>query len=127
MNHLDFSGDIGLQPSFEPTLNQAHNQKNHFSYTAPKTNDDSFEYPTISDAFTTNTAQQCRAHLGKTPKDKRVSYVPIGELDTVKRRLVFDNIPVEMENTEEKPENVVRHKNPKGSGRIDLQELRKLR
>ncbi len=127
MNHLNFSGDIGIQASFEPALKQSYSQKNHISFTAPRTNHESFEYLKISDPFACNTAQQFQVQLGKTTKDKRVSYISIGDLDTVKRKLVFDSIPVETENSEQKSEPVVRHKNPKGLARIDLQSIRKMR
>ena len=129
MNQSDSSGNLLPHSQPDTTNQQPSNLSNHLSYTAPKINNEnskSIDFGT--DPTTNNTEPHNIGYIvSKTVKDKRTTCVPTDELDTVKKRLVFDNIIVNPENSEPRSTNTNRRRNNNGLGQIDINIIKKMR
>ena len=125
MNRFEYTAVKAKDSYSQTATKQAYTLTDQYS----KANNEIFGSLKTANPFISQTAQQDRFEARtRTVKEKKVSYVPIGDLDSVKRKLVFDDIPVTLEaNNPDTTTASSRRKNSSAAASANCNGIRKFR
>ena len=98
MNQFDFPQVKGTDSYSKTATKQASSLAGRLGPIAPQFTGEVYNTVNAANHFGTQSSRQNQAQSARAGKEKKFSYVSIEEMDTVKRRLFFDDIPVNPEN-----------------------------
>ena len=127
MNRFEYTQSKGTKSYSKTATKQPYTSAGHFGPIAPQYTGEVVGTIKVGDQYLSQTTQHNEFKSTKTVKEKRVSYVPIGDLDAVKRRLDFDDIEVDPESNCTETPNAPPKKNKNNSGWTDVNGIRKFR